>query len=136
MPGTATSTAEVTNISRHGFWMLVDGRELFLAFDDFPWFKQASVDAILRLERPSPQHFYWPELDVDLGLDTIETPSATRSNRRFSEQQELRLRRLLPQQRRNCADDRYGDQTHFSDRAGRRGAIPGYCVREADQSSA
>ena len=38
MPGRATSTAEVTNISQHGFWMLVDGRELFLAFDEFPWY--------------------------------------------------------------------------------------------------
>jgi Protein of unknown function (DUF2442) len=74
MPGTATSTAEVTNISQHGFWMLVDGRELFLAFDEFPWFKQASVEAILRLERPSPDHFYWPVLDVDLGLGSIEHP--------------------------------------------------------------
>ncbi len=74
MPGTATSRAEVTNISPHGFWMLIDGRELFLAFDEFPWFKQASVEAILRLERPSPAHFYWPDLDVDLGLDSIERP--------------------------------------------------------------
>ncbi len=74
MHGIATSTAEVTNISQHGFWMLVDGRELFLAFEEFPWFKQASVDAILRLERPSPEHLYWPELDVDLGLDSIEHP--------------------------------------------------------------
>jgi hypothetical protein len=54
--------------------MLVDGRELFLAFEEFPWFKQASVEAILRLERPSPEHFYWPDLDVDLGLDSIEHP--------------------------------------------------------------
>jgi hypothetical protein len=38
MPGPATSEAEVTNISAHGFWLLVDGRELFLPFDEFPWF--------------------------------------------------------------------------------------------------
>ncbi|HEX3618530.1 MAG TPA: DUF2442 domain-containing protein [Solirubrobacteraceae bacterium] len=74
MPGATTSTAEVTNISQHGFWMLVDGREFFLAFDEFPWFKQASVEAIVRLERPSPEHFYWPKLDVDLGLASIEHP--------------------------------------------------------------
>lgn len=74
MPGATTSTAEVTNISQHGFWMLVDGREFFLAFDEFPWFRHASVEAILRLERPSPDHFRWPALDVDLGLDTIEHP--------------------------------------------------------------
>jgi hypothetical protein len=29
MPGSATFTAEVTNISRHGIWLLLDDRELF-----------------------------------------------------------------------------------------------------------
>jgi len=74
MPGIATSTAEVTNVSKHGFWMLIDGRELFLAFEDFPWFKQATIEAILRVERPAPGHLQWPDLDVDLALDSIEHP--------------------------------------------------------------
>jgi hypothetical protein len=74
MPGTAASTAEVTNISKHGFWLLDDGRELFLAFQEFPWFKQAAVEAIVRLERPTPGHLHWPDLDVDLALDSIEHP--------------------------------------------------------------
>ena len=74
MPGTGTSTAEVTNISKHGFWLLLDGRELFLSFDQFPWFKQATVDAILNLERATPQHLRWPDLDVDLAVDSIEHP--------------------------------------------------------------
>ena len=74
MHGIATSDAEVTNISRHGFWMLVDGRELFLPFEEFPWFKQATVEAVLRLERPTTGHLRWPDLDVDLALDSIEHP--------------------------------------------------------------
>jgi hypothetical protein len=74
MPGSATSPAEVTNISQHGFWMLIDDTEIFLPFDEFPWFKQATVEAILRLERPTPEHLYWPELDVDLALDSIKHP--------------------------------------------------------------
>jgi hypothetical protein len=74
MPGPATSEAEVTNISKHGFWLLVDGRELFLPFAEFPWFKQAPVEAILHLDRPTLGHFYWPDLDVDLSLDSIEHP--------------------------------------------------------------
>jgi hypothetical protein len=74
MPGVATSAGEVTNISKHGLWMLVDGRELFLSFEDFPWFKQATVEAVLRLERPAPHHLRWPDLDVDLALDSIEHP--------------------------------------------------------------
>jgi hypothetical protein len=74
MPGTATSDAEVTNISKHGFWLLIDGRELFVPFESFPWFKQAPVASILLLERPTPGHLYWPELDVDLALESIEHP--------------------------------------------------------------
>ena len=74
MPGTATSAVEVTNISKHGFWMLIDGRELLVPFDEFPWFKQATTDAVLRVELPAPGHLRWPELDVDLALDSIEHP--------------------------------------------------------------
>jgi hypothetical protein len=54
--------------------MLIDGRELFLPFAEFPWFKQATVEAILWLERPAPGHLYWPALDVDLAVDSIEHP--------------------------------------------------------------
>ena len=74
MPGTATSAAEVTNISPHGFWMLIDGRELFLPFEEFPWFKQATIGAILHLERPAPGHLHWPELDIDLSVDSLAHP--------------------------------------------------------------
>jgi hypothetical protein len=74
MPGTATSQAEVTNISRHGFWLLLDERELFLPFEEYPWFKRAPVEAILRLDRPQPNHLHWPDLDVDLSVDSIEHP--------------------------------------------------------------
>jgi hypothetical protein len=35
--GEGTSSVEVTNVSRHGFWLLIDEREYFLAFDQFPW---------------------------------------------------------------------------------------------------
>ncbi len=74
MPGSVTSKAEVTNISRHGFWLLVDDRELFLPFEEFPWFTDATVGAILNVERPHPHHLRWPVLDVDLTLDSIEHP--------------------------------------------------------------
>ena len=57
MPGSAISEAEVTNISRHGFWVFLGDRELFLPFDEFPWFKGAPVEAILNVARPMrPPH--------------------------------------------------------------------------------
>jgi len=66
--------AAVTNISRYGFRVLLDERELFLPFEKYPWFKRASVEQILRLERPQPDHLRWPDLDVDLSVDSIEHP--------------------------------------------------------------
>jgi uncharacterized protein DUF2442 len=72
--GRNTSPVEVSNISPHGFWLLIDKRELFLSFKDFPWFKDASVAAITRVELPSPHHLYWPDLDIDLAVESTENP--------------------------------------------------------------
>ena len=73
-PGPNTFPVEVTNVSTHGFWLFVGDRELFVAFRDFPWFKEASIHAITHVELPSPHHLYWPELDVDLAVESIEHP--------------------------------------------------------------
>ncbi len=73
-PGTTTSDAEVANVSRHGVWLLVDGNELFLPFEEFPWFRKASIESLMKIERPRPDHLYWPDLDVDLTLDSIRHP--------------------------------------------------------------
>jgi hypothetical protein len=72
--GVATSGVEVTNISPHGFWLLVDDRELFVSFAEFPWFAEASVARISHVEQPSVDHLYWPELDVDLSVRSITNP--------------------------------------------------------------
>ncbi len=74
VPGPSTSLVEVTNVSQDGFWLFIGQRELFLAFHDFPWFKDASIGAITKVELPSPHHLYWPELDVDLAVESIEHP--------------------------------------------------------------
>jgi Protein of unknown function (DUF2442) len=74
MPGTITSAVEVTHISRHGFWLLLGDEELHLPFEHFPWFKQATVDQITIVERPSADHLHWPFLDVDLSVNSIRRP--------------------------------------------------------------
>jgi hypothetical protein len=72
--GKSTSEVEVTNVSGAGFWLLMDERELFVPFEQFPWFKDASIAEILHVEQPNPGHLYWPELDVDLDVESIEHP--------------------------------------------------------------
>ena len=72
--GIPSSEAEVTNISSHGLWLLYDDREFFLSYDDFPWFRDAKVREIQDVQQPSPGHFRWPALDVDLSVDIIQHP--------------------------------------------------------------
>lgn len=72
--GRNISDVEVTNVSQHGFWILVGGRELFLPFKKFPWFKDAPLAQVLNVELPYPAHLYWPDLDIDLAVESIEFP--------------------------------------------------------------
>src|SRR6266568_1312798 len=72
--GNATSAVEVTNISKHGFWLLIHDKEVFLAFENFPWFKDAPIGKVIHVELPSEQHLYWPELDVDLEVESVFNP--------------------------------------------------------------
>jgi hypothetical protein len=76
MRGKRTSKAEVQNISPHGFWLLVEREELFVPFDEFPWFKDAPISHVLNVQLPSKHHLYWPDLDVDIAVDSIKDPSA------------------------------------------------------------
>lgn len=73
-PGISTSPVEVTNISKHGFWLLLDDEELFLPFSEFPWFQNVPVGKILNVELPTTGHLYWPELDVDLAVESVRHP--------------------------------------------------------------
>jgi hypothetical protein len=76
MLGTVISAPEITHVSKHGFWLLLADEELFLPFEQFPWFRQATIDQLSRLEAPSPEHLYWPDLDIDLAVESIRHPDA------------------------------------------------------------
>ncbi len=100
--GKRTLAAEVTNISPNGLWLLLDGRELFVSFREFPWFADATVQQLVQVRRPSPHHLHWPALDVDLAVDSLDHPerfplvSRLRSNKRLQ----------LPRARRPSAKTR------------------------------
>ena len=72
--GTSTLTVEVTNITTHGIWLLAHNKEFFMSYEDFPWFKNQTVQAIITVEEHSLGHFYWPDIDVDLTEEIIEYP--------------------------------------------------------------
>ncbi|RDH87550.1 MAG: integron cassette protein [endosymbiont of Escarpia spicata] len=72
--GNSTLAVEVINISTHGVWLLAHDKELFMSYEDFPWFKEQAVKSIINVEEQSPGHFYWPDIDVDLTGEMIEHP--------------------------------------------------------------
>ena len=74
--GASISQAEVTNIDRFGFWILIDDSEYFLAYEDFPWFRNATVSQILHVDLLHDEHLHWPELDVDLYRDSLSHPES------------------------------------------------------------
>ena len=65
---------EITNISEHGIWILNKNKEAFMPYRDFPWFKNQPKHSIMKVEEPSQNHFYWPDIDVDLTWEMIEHP--------------------------------------------------------------
>jgi hypothetical protein len=72
--GMNTSDVEITHISSHGIWLLAHSKELFMSYEDFPWFKEQSVKAIINVQEQALGHYYWPDLDVDLTEEIIEHP--------------------------------------------------------------
>ena len=72
----STSKTEITHIFLNGIWLLSSsGKELFMPYDEFPWFKDQPVKVIYNVEEQSAGHFYWPDIDVDLSEKIIENPS-------------------------------------------------------------
>ncbi len=70
--GKNTLKAEITSISPFGVWLIVHSKEYYLPFSEFPWFKNAKVSDIFNLELHGSTHLYWPSLDLDLDIDTLE----------------------------------------------------------------
>ena len=74
LPGAGTLSVEVTNVSAHDFRLMLGTEELFVPFSQFPWFKDAPIAKLMNVELLQPHHLYWPDLDVDLAVESIRHP--------------------------------------------------------------
>ncbi|MCK5058601.1 MAG: DUF2442 domain-containing protein [Candidatus Aminicenantes bacterium] len=73
-PGIGTSEVEVMNISIHGLWLYIKGKEYFIPYEEYPWFKDARMSEIHDIQLLHGSHLYWPKLDVDLSVDCLKNP--------------------------------------------------------------
>jgi hypothetical protein len=72
-PGKDTSLS-VENITPFGIWLLIKGKEYFLSYKTYPFFRERTLSAIQNVQLLHGFHLYWPDLDVDLEIDNLERP--------------------------------------------------------------
>jgi hypothetical protein len=67
-------SVSVENITPFGIWLFVKGREYFLSYENYPYFRDQALRSIQNVQLLHGYHLYWPELDVDLEIDNLEHP--------------------------------------------------------------
>ena len=72
--GKSTSAVEVQGASRFGVWLYVSGAEFFLPYEEYPWFKDATLAETMNVRLINGNHLEWPDLDVDLELESLQSP--------------------------------------------------------------
>ena len=68
------TSVSVENITPFGIWLFVKGKEYFLSYEAFPFFRERTLGAIQNVRLLHGFHLYWPDLDVDLEIDNLENP--------------------------------------------------------------
>ena len=67
-------SASVENITPFGIWIFVKEKEYFLSYKEYPYFKEQTLNDILKVRLIHGYHLFWPDLDIDLEIDNLENP--------------------------------------------------------------
>ena len=73
---TCASSIEVTKVSEHCFRLRVGTEEFEVPFIAFPWFRTATLEQLVDVQNPTEDHLYWPQLDLDVSVDSIRNPKS------------------------------------------------------------
>ena len=72
--GTNTLDYEITAVTKNGIWILIDEKEYFIPFKDYPELLKLPLDEILKVKFNPPEHLYWEKADIDIELTALEKP--------------------------------------------------------------
>ena len=61
-------------INARGILLFVGGKEYYLSYDRYPWFRNAKVSDVLDVTMPDEDSLRWDAIDVDLEIDSIIHP--------------------------------------------------------------
>ena len=68
-----TSVA-VLMINAQGMLITVQGQDYFLSYNRVPWLRDARVSSVLNVRMSGSRAIEWPELDVDLEIESLKHP--------------------------------------------------------------
>lgn len=71
---TNATSANVLMINNQGIMISVAGNDYFLSYNRVPWLKDATVRNILNIKMLGKNAVEWPDLDVDLEVESLKHP--------------------------------------------------------------
>ena len=66
----ASTSASVLMINAQGIMLSVLGHDYFLSYNRIPWMQDAPIRSVLNVQMSGPEAIEWPDLDVDLEIDS------------------------------------------------------------------
>ena len=69
-----STSASVLMINSQGIMLSVDGNDYFLSYNRIPWMRDAAVRSVLNVQKEGRSAIAWPDLDVDLEIDSLKHP--------------------------------------------------------------
>ena len=70
----ANTSASVLMINAQGIMLSVLGNDYFLSYNRIPWMQDAPIRSVLNVQMSGPEAIEWPDLDVDLEIDSLSHP--------------------------------------------------------------
>ena len=70
----ANTSASVLMINAQSIMLFVLGNDYFLSYNRIPWMQDAPIRSVLNVQMSGPEAIEWPDLDVDLEIDSLRHP--------------------------------------------------------------
>lgn len=70
----ANTLVSVLMINSQGIMLSVLGHDYFLSYNRIPWMQDAPIRSVLNVQMSGPEAIAWPDLDVDLEIDSLRHP--------------------------------------------------------------
>ena len=71
---TYDTLVNVLMINSQGIMLNVGGNDYFVSYNRLPWMKDATVESVLNVQMAGKNAIEWPDLDVDLEIDSLKHP--------------------------------------------------------------